>query len=81
MVDFFGWENGNSLKRRILCETLTKISDQLRGPLAPLRGPTDSKKAHWAFSEKNLWRQTETFFQKVMRPTVQCTACTVYSVH
>ena len=28
-----------------LCETLMKNSDQLRGPLASMRG-------HWAFSEK-----------------------------
>ena len=42
-----------------MCETLLqKMSDQLRGFLAPLGGPLDSERAHWAFSDRFIYDQS-----------------------
>ena len=43
-VDYTGEEFG-------VRHSYKKLSDQLRGPLAPLGGPPDSKRVNWAFSE------------------------------
>ena len=42
-----------------LCDTLTKISGQLRGPLASLGGSLTSERGHWAFSENSLGNPRE----------------------
>ena len=34
-----------------MSDSLIKISDKLRGPLASLGGPLTSERGHWAFSE------------------------------
>ena len=46
-----------AVHRRIVWDTITEISDQLRGPLATLGGPQISTRGHWAFSENNEHHQ------------------------
>ena len=41
-----------NVPKRIVFDTLMKISDQLRGPLDSLGGSPTSERGHWAFSEK-----------------------------
>ena len=48
---FLGGKMEIPQEKNFVWDTLTKISGQLRGPLAPLRGPLITERAHWAFSE------------------------------
>ena len=53
-----------------LCETLAKISGQLRGPLGSLGGSQTSERGHWAFSENCLKITRIQAFMHAIGPTL-----------
>ena len=42
------------VRRKIVWDTLIKISDLLRGPLGLIEGSLTSERGHWAFSKKRV---------------------------